>query len=323
MTPRVLVTGGLGYLGGRVSAHLSRQGFTVRLGTTRPMERTPGWAEGVGEVCRLDVLNDADLASAVSNVEAIVHLAALNEVDAERDPERALQVNSLGTLKLLRAASRAGVRRLIYFSTAHVYGAPLVGRLTETSMARPVHPYAITHRTAEDFVLAAHDRGQLEAAVFRLSNGFGAPCDALINRWTLIANDLCRQAVSTGRLALRTSGLQQRDFIPLADVACATEHFLRLDRSALLDGIFNIGGGRSLSVYELATRIAKRAERLLGRQVSLVRPEPAAGETAPTLEYVVGKAAAAGFAPMASLDDEIDATLRVCHEAERGGVWRA
>jgi len=71
---------------------------------------------------------------------------------------------------------------------------------------RPVHPYAITHHAAEDFVLAAHDEKRLMGYVIRLSNGFGAPAHAGVDRWTLLVNDLCRQAVQTRQLILRSAG---------------------------------------------------------------------------------------------------------------------
>ena len=117
-------------------------------------------------------------------MDAIVHLAAMNEMDCARDPAAALEVNTALTLRLLNAAVAAGVRRFVYLSTAHVYGAPLRGHIDERALPRPVHPYAITHRAAEDFVLAAFDAGRIEGVVLRLSNGVGAPAHAAVDRWT-------------------------------------------------------------------------------------------------------------------------------------------
>jgi UDP-glucose 4-epimerase len=111
-------------------------------------------------------------------------------------------------------------------STTHVYG-PQVGRLEETTLPAPRHPYATSHRAAEDAVLAAS--GNFTAMVLRLSNGFGAPTHAQANCWTLLVNDLCRQAVTDCTLRLRSAGLQHRDFIPLADVTRIVDHMLHLD----------------------------------------------------------------------------------------------
>ena len=117
-----------------------------------------------------------------------------------------------------KTVSQKSVERFIYFSTAHIYGAPLEGTITEKSLPSPVHPYAITHRAAEDYVIAAAKQKRIQGTVLRLSNSFGAPVSPHVNRWTLLANDLCRQAVEKGTITLRSNGCQYRDFICLTDV---------------------------------------------------------------------------------------------------------
>jgi UDP-glucose 4-epimerase len=196
-----------------------------------------------------------------------------------------------------------------------VYGAPLAGHIDERTLPRPVHPYAITHKVAEDFVLAARDQGKIEGVVFRLSNGFGAPIDPEVNRWTLIANDLCRQAVSAGKLVLKSSGLQRRDFVTLSDVARCVEQFIEMPATQLQDGLFNLGGECVLNMFELASVVARRCEAVLGFLPPIERPEPAPGETAPDLRYDIAKLKASGFTPSGSVEDEIDATLRLCRDA--------
>ncbi len=315
MTDAVLITGGLGYVGGRLALELAQRGeHRLRL-TTRGTDLTPPAWLRTAEVVHLDVTGDADFDRACSGVASIVHLAALNEHASVADPQRALLVNSLGTFKLLQAAQRAQVGRFIYFSTAHVYGAPLAGTITEHSLARPTHPYAITHHVAESFVLAAHAQRALTGVVLRMSNGFGAPAHAGIDRWTLIVNDLCRQAVTQKQLALRSSGLQQRDFITLADAGRAVDHLLHLPAASCGDGLFNLGGECTLSVIELAERIAARCEATLGYRPAIQRPPPAPGETAAALDYRIDKLKQTGFALHGGMDNEIDATLRLCKQA--------
>jgi UDP-glucose 4-epimerase len=252
--------------------------------------------------------------SACRGVRYVIHLAALNEIESLANPGEALRINGLGSLRLLEAAKRAGVERFIYFSTAHVYGAPLAGIITEESLPRPSHPYAITHRVAEDFVLAAHDRKELQGIALRLSNGIGAPAFANVNRWTLIANDLCRQAVATGKLALRSPGLQWRDFITLTDVARSVQHLLNLPASACQDGLFNLGGECPLQIIGMAERIAHRASKFLGFTPPIQRPEPGPGENLHPLEYRVDKFKSTGFTLSRNIDEEIDATLHFCVE---------
>ena len=311
MTSAVLITGGLGYVGGRIAQALQHSGqFRLRLATRSAAPPPLAWLPDA-ETVTLDVTSEADLDKACKGVSSIIHLAALNEHECLADPQRALTVNGLGTLKLLQAAQRAGVGRFVYFSTAHVYGAPLTVRIDETSVPRPIHPYAITHRTAEDFVLAAQAMGTLTGVVLRMSNGFGAPAHAGVNRWTLIVNDLCRQAATTGKLTMRSAGLDQRNFIALADVGRASLHVLNLANESIGDGLYNLGGRTSLRVIDLAKLIAQRCEVILGHRPPIVHPV-ATGEVPPTLDYRSDRLSATGFDVSASMNDEIDATLRLC-----------
>ena len=303
----ILVTGGLGYLGGRIADHLTACGHEVTA-TSRRAVQAPTWLPQM-RVLTLDWEDPQALGVACAGMDCIVHLAAMNEVYSTRDPVSALRANGLCSLQLLQAAQAVGVKRFIYFSTAHVYGVPLQGRVTETTLARPLHPYAITHRVTEDFVLAAHDTGRIEGVVLRLSNGFGAPMCAEVDRWTLLVNDLCRQAVTAGEMKLQSAGTQWRDFISLEDVARAVAHLVALERASLADGLFNLGD-RSASILEMAQRVANRAKILLGHEVPIRRPE--GGEPAVPLEYVSDKIKATGFSPVSRIDEEIDATLRLC-----------
>jgi UDP-glucose 4-epimerase len=314
MTRRILIAGGLGYVGGRVAQALVDQpGVQLRLGLRHPPTSPPPWFSRVESV-PLDLLSGDTLEAACRGVQEVINLAAMNEIHSAADPEQALRVNGAGALKLLQAAQAAGAARFIQFSTAHVYGAPLAGIITEKNLTRPVHPYAITHRVAEDFVLAARDRGLIGGLVIRLSNGIGPPAHPGVDRWTLVVNDLCRQAVLTGKLRLRTSGLQWRDFIALTDVARAVLHFQKLADSAWADGLFNLGAGRSMRILDLAQEIARRCQAELGFTPAIDRPEAAVSEDFPPLDYRIDKLTATGFQPRNDFTAEIDATLRFCRD---------
>src|SRR5512136_351404 len=314
MTSEVLITGGLGYLGGRIARALASSSRFSVLVTTRRGECPPlPWLPR--DRCRrMDLDDDRQVKEACEGVDAVIHLAAFNEVDSAADPRRALRVNGEGTLRLLEAATAAEVGRFIYLSTAHVYGSPLAGRITEATVPRPVHPYAITHRVAEDFVLAARFRGSPEGIVVRLSNGIGAPVLPEVNRWTLVGNDLCRQAVTDHALVLKTPGLQERDFICLSDVARGVEHLLGLDAGASGDGIFNLGGERSMTILALAGLIRERCGKVLGFTPQLHAPPPGGDPSGKPLDYSIDRLKATGFRLEGRLEDEIDATLAFCRE---------
>jgi UDP-glucose 4-epimerase len=318
MSSTVLVTGGFGYLGGRIAkAYAQSTRYRIRLGS-RKRQAPPPWLPGVDTVA-VDLLDLSSLGAAVENVQTIVHLAAVNENESITDPLRALRVNTFGTLQLLEAAIDAGVERFIYFSTAHVYGAPLAGHITERTLPRPVHPYAITHRAAEDWVLAAHDQKRITGLVVRLSNGFGAPMHRDVDRWTLLVNDLCRQAVQNRKLALRSSGVQERDFITLDDVGRAACHLAALPRETCDDGLFNLGGENSRSVWEMTQRVAQCCQDALAFRPEIVRPAPRPDETAPPLHYDITKLKRTGFELHGDANAEIRETLMLCNDERHVG----
>ena len=109
---------------------------------------------------------------------------------------------------------------------------------------------------AEDFVAFFNQYHGMQTLIFRLSNGYGYPMDKDINRWTLVFNDLCRQAVGIGRIVLKSTGKQHRDFISLHDVSRAVFHFLFVCPDKWGDGIYNLGGNLSMSILDAAYKIS-------------------------------------------------------------------
>jgi UDP-glucose 4-epimerase len=308
---RVLVTGGHGYIGGRLTQNLANDpAFHVTSAGRRPRAAPAGVTAAV-----VDWSDTASLGALCRGQEAVVHLAGMNEHDCEKDPESALRANGLATLMLLRAAVGAGVSRFVYVSTSKVFGTSPTGVIDETSLPHPSNHYAITHRVAEDYVLAANKGRALQGVVLRLSNGLGAPTDPNVNAWTLIANDLCRQAAVNQRVVLKSSGLAWRNFVAMADVVSALRHVLMISAETVGDGLFHVGGPESLRIWDLAQRIGGRAELMLHHPVAIERASPAGAEQHLVLNWRIDKLMAIGWAPSASLDREIDDTLHVCRDA--------
>lgn len=314
MTQSILVTGGSGYLGGRIVAKLNEQAskYKIFVGTHKKKVHQSNYPSRCKFVS-LELLSKKNLNAACRGMQAIIHLAALDEKESLSDPEKAMEINSLGTLRLLQAAKKARVKRFIYFSTAHVYGSPLSGKISEKSIPHPIHPYAISHRAAEDFVLAAHGRKDFIGIVLRLSNAYGAPAQPQIKQWGLLVNDLCRQAVLNRKIKLRSSGLQFRDFIALEDVTEAVGHFLRLPGKRCGDGLFNLGGENPRRIIEMAKLIAKLCDQYLGFEPKILRPMSKKDKHSnPSLDYCIGKLKSTGFRLKGDMNAEIKNTLKLC-----------
>lgn len=313
MMRRILITGGFGYIGGRVAKHLASLPNThVILGSRNPIE-SPDWLPQASVVTTC--WNDfSKLQATCKEVDIVLHMAAMNEIDSAKDPAGALESTGVGTARLVEAAKGAQVGQFIYLSTAHVYRAPLTGRIDESSCPHPVHPYATSHRAAEDIVLA-NSSDIFKTIVLRLSNAFGTPIHPDVNRWTLLVNDLCRQAVTTGKLMLKSTGLQRRDFVTLTDVANAVEHIMGLPQYEVGDGIFNIGGAWSPTVMEVATLIANRCKEVLGYYPEISHPEPSSDEVSQLLDYRIDKLLESGFKLDSNYNAEIDGTIKLCQQA--------
>ncbi len=314
---KILITGGFGYLGGRLAKDLaSRGGHEIVLGS-RLQVKPPSWLPHV-KVVQTRWNSQTDLENMCGGLDVVIHLAGMNAHDCALNPTEALEINGVNTARFLQSAIQKKVKRFIYVSTAHVYRNPLVGTITEETCTTNVHPYATSHRAGEDVVRFAHQRGEIEGIVIRLSNAFGAPLSPETNCWMLLVNDLCRQAVTSQRMVLQSSGLQRRDFVPLTDACRATEHLLELSSEKLGNGLFNVGGAWTPRVIDIAETIQTRCSEVLRFRPNIIRPKPHDGEITMDLDFRIDKLLASGFALFGNTAAEIDATLLLCRESFGG-----
>lgn len=312
---KILITGGLGYLGSRIAKDLSVSGdYQITLTTRRgpahwPHIQLPGVA-----ILQLDLLNVAATEQAISKHEVVVHLAGPDEKSVIQNPYASIDGALKATLNLLDASVKANIEHFFFFSTVHVYGSPLVGDISESTCPKPRHPYGILNRATEDYVLRYRDIHQLNAIVFRLSNAFGAPVHKDITRWSLVVNDLCRMAVEKGYIQLHSDGSQLRDFIPITDVSKATKFFLRLNREQTLDGIFNLGSGKSQSILDMAYYISSKIQQVFDVIVPVRKGGINSSERSDkgTLYINTSKIQSMGFIPSLNTEAEIQATLDFC-----------
>lgn len=314
----ILITGGFGYIGGRLAQYLGNiyGDANIRL-LARSGSHVPDWV-GEKQIITGDVLDASSLELACEDVDTVIHLAALNEIYSAKDPLAALRVNGEGTLNLINAAILNNVKKMIYFSTFHVYGLNASGNISETTVPLPVHPYAITHHVSEDFVRMADHKKEIKGIILRLSNGFGYPAHPQVNRWSLVVNDLCLQAVLNNKMVLKSSGKQHRDFITLTDVSRCVEHLLFIDSKKLdaVDCVYNLGGEFSVSILEMAKLIRERCKKVIG-----ISPEITVGKDTVSnrilegpVMYDIKKIKKTGFRLVSNVNEEIDKTIIFCDE---------
>ena len=307
----VLITGGFGFIGGRLAEYLVRSGHQVTLGS-RTSINPPAWLKQAS-VTKINWDDACALKYTCAEVDVIVHAAGMNAQDCAADPSAALAFNGLATARLVDAANRTGVKKFFYLSTAHIYARPLVGNITEETLPCNLHPYASSHLVGEHAVLSANNQSEFQGVVLRLSNCFGVPSHDSVNCWTLLVNDLCRQVIETGKLKLLTNGEQQRDFIGLNKVCYVIEKLsTRQDLSREVK-ILNLGSGVSYSVISMAELIQKRCIKVFDFEPKIEYEQINCDPAKTQLIYNTAKLAAldidlSGF----KITTEIDNLLRYC-----------
>ncbi len=259
---KILVTGGTGYLGGRIGKSLAAQGFKVSLGSRNPFSKgsVPGcdqivtdWADPELDFCK--------------GFGIIIHAAGINAEECGRDPFLAHYFNGDLTRKIIEKSAIYGCEHFFYLSTVHVYDSPLTGRFTESSAAANQHPYATSHFAGEQALLDAISNGIIRGSVLRLSNCFGSPVTDSYDCWKLAANQFIRQAVETGRLTIKGDYLAKRDFLPISELCNIISTIVTSDR--VLPNVINVSAGVSRTLYDVADTVSQLTRKLTGRSVSI------------------------------------------------------
>ena len=297
----IAVTGASGYLGSRLVRRLG--------GRARPLVRAE--RSYLGEAQHVVDLTGpvGAIAEALDGIETVVHFAGRNEVIAADDPDTAMTDTVVGSRHLAAAVEQAHVRRVVYASTVHVYGARLQpgAVVDEDTAPAPRSSYAIA-RLASEHVLGCLEPRGVDVVVLRLTNAVGAPADVGVDRWTLVTNDLCRQAVTTGTLTLRSSGQQHRDFVAVSDIE---DIVVAAADGAVPSGTYNVGSGSPVTIRELAHLVQERFEALSGQRPALDAPPPTGPPDEP-YRVDLARLHATGFRPTTPLVDAVDETVAFC-----------
>jgi len=246
---KVLVTGGAGFIGSNLVRLLVEQGFVVRVldnlstGYIKNIENLP--IEFVqGDIC------DANLVqSVVDGVDTIFHLAAhIGNVKSLEYPLKDAQINILGAVNLLEKAHKVGVRRIVYSSSAAIFGELLTMPIAEDHPQNPDSPYGVSKLAAEKYMLTFAKLYDMTVICLRYFNVYGVHqrYDAYGNVIPIFADRLMMGKPVT----IYGTGEQTRDFVNVKDVAQA--NFLAATR-AQHTGVYNLGSGFDITINTLAS----------------------------------------------------------------------
>lgn len=311
---KILLSGGSGYLGNALIRRLITDGHQLALLSRHAL---PTWAtEGLPaerwRELRWDMaqpLSEHALASLGGDWDLMVHAAGANDVDSASAAE-ALIGSALSTRHAIDLCQRLTVRQLVYLSTFQVYGRDH-GAIDETSPLEPVNDYGLTHRFAEEYLEMARRTGKLDAVILRPSNVYGAPRHRDVDRWTLVPNCFCKEALERDEIGLRSSGRQNRNFVHHNTVADAVS-FAATTFDRLAGRAYNVAGDETRSIREVAEMTCAIHQRRFGKPCRLNILSDAPRETAP-LSVSDSALRAAGWNPPPAPDlaAEID-TIFTC-----------
>jgi UDP-glucose 4-epimerase len=314
---KILITGASGYLAGRILQGLEND-FSLVLGARNPeaLQKIPAYQEH--SCVFLDMAEASSFRSALKGVDAVVHLAALNHQDCEKNPAQAQQINVNGTQALISAAIEMGVSTFLYMSTIHVYGTPLQGLLTESTKVHPATTYAKTHFQAEQALMESQEK--IKGIVLRLANAIGAPVHPQVNVWNLVTNDLCLQAVRNRSMKLNSSGNQERNFVSIAYLTSAIRSLLlRSSDLPAKTSILNMGGSRNITIWQFAQLIQQRCQAILGYTPTLTRPTNTTEDLSNQKSFIFDCARIqswVGEEQASMLSQAVDETLLFCKTME-------
>lgn len=283
---RVLVCGGAGYIGAHMAKALAHVGYEVIVfdNLSTGHRAAVQW----GDLIEGDLLDTDALGRLFQThrFDAVMHFCALSQVAASvRDPYAYYRNNVAGTLNLLDAMHHAGVERLVFSSTAAVYGMPLADKLDESHATAPINPYGASKLMVERMLEDAVNAYGLRSVALRYFNAAGADPEGEIGEShapeTHLIPNVLRHALAMGE-ALHVfgdnyatrDGTCVRDYVHVNDLAAA--HLLAMHYLDDNDGAhrFNLGSGSGYTVME----VIQAARDVTGKPISFTVGPRRAGD---------------------------------------------
>jgi UDP-glucose 4-epimerase len=245
---RVVVTGGCEFIGSHLVEALWRDNHVVVVDNP-----TSGTESNLNEFdvdfIRCDIVGGLD--DVFAGADVVFHTAAEVQVASSvQDPEKDASTNILGTISVLNAARRAGVGRIVYSSSAAVYGVPESLPISETHLTKPVSPYGLSKLTGERYLLMYHRLEKLPVVCLRYFNVFGSS-QRVDSPYSGVLSIFARNLVEGLPSVVHGDGEQIRDFVHVSDVVQANLMVASVPVEKAVGRVFNVGTGYATSLNHL------------------------------------------------------------------------
>lgn len=294
-----LVTGGAGFIGSHIATALVERGDRVRVLdnlSTGHLANLAGIHDRI-EFIEGDLTRADQVQAAVKGVDCIFHQAALASVP--RSVEHPLDTHAAcvtGTLQLLDAARRAGVRRLVYAASSSAYGDQPTSSKRETDLPAPISPYGAAKLAGELYCQSFTATYGFETVALRYFNVFGPRQDPHSQYSAVIP--LFITALLAGRQpSIFGDGQQSRDFTYVANIVHG--NLLAADAPGAAGRMYNIANGRSISLLELIAAL----NALLGTKVQPRHEPPRVGDVRDSLADITRARAELQYEPQVGFED--------------------
>ena len=252
MEKKAFVSGGAGFIGLHVVDQLLTDGWNVRI-FDNMVRGDRDKANALASTGRVDVVDQdvrsgAAVLSAMRGCDYVVHLAADSINKSVADPYSSVDINVVGTHNVVAAAADLGVHRIVYASSASVYGDPQKLPMHEDDPLSPLTPYCIGKRTGEDLLAYYQRRSGLSWIALRFFNVYGEG-QKTTAYYTSVINHFVNRLKNGEAPIIDGEGNQSMDFIHVTDIARAVVLSLSAEKG---NQPINVGTGLDTTVAELA-----------------------------------------------------------------------
>lgn len=247
---KILVTGGAGFIGSEVSNLLIKKGHSITIldNLSHSLKEN---VNPLAEFIQADLLDQKSLEKILPNMDAVIHMASFIEVgESVKKPVEFTENNILGTVKLLDAMRLCGVKKIIFSSSACVYGKNEKIPITENDPTGiQENPYGLTKVSMEQFCMLYHTLFNFDVTILRYFNPYGP--GELHDPETHAIPNFIKAILAKQPIPLYWKGEQIRDFIYIEDLALA--HTLPLNQTGL--HIYNVGTQTGTKVIDVVKKI--------------------------------------------------------------------